>query len=101
MPPLDRPARSPRLLPRRRERAHGPRRPDAVGLDAQPLGRPRLAAIRGAVAGPGEAIGPDVVVADAPERRVGRAHAELLLDVHLVAHAVRGAHILQPAAPLR
>src|SRR6266702_3407077 len=81
------------------ERAQAPRRPDAASLDLQPLGRPRLAAIRGAIAGPGEAVRPDVVVADPPDRRV-RAHHELLLDAHFRPDAMAGSDVLQSRAAL-
>src|SRR2546421_120802 len=83
------------------ERPQGPRRPDAAGFDLQPLRGPRLAAVGGAVAGPREAIRPDVVVADAPERRSGAHHAELLLDVHFRTDAVCRAHVLQAGSLLR
>src|SRR6266568_7436467 len=82
------------------ERAQAPRPPDAASLDLQPLRGPRLAAIRGAIAGPGEAARPDVVVADPPERRVRARHAELLLDVHFRADPMAGADVLQSGAAL-
>src|SRR5438876_994882 len=72
------------------ERAQAPRRPDPASLDMQPLRCPRLSAIRGAIAGPGEAVRPDVVVADPPERRVRARHAELVLDVHFRPDAMAG-----------
>src|SRR6266699_4123325 len=81
------------------ERAQAPRRPDAASLDLQPLRCPRLAAIRGAIAGPGEAVRPDVVVADPPDRRV-RAHHELLLDAHFRPDAMAGSDVLQSRAAL-
>src|SRR6266568_795221 len=82
------------------ERAQAPRRPDAASLDLQPLRYPRLSAIRGAIAGPGEAVRPDVVVADPPDRRVRAHHAELLLDVHFRADAMAGSDVLQSRAAL-
>src|SRR5207245_6105408 len=82
------------------ERAQAPRRPDAGGLDLQPLRCPRLSAIRAAIAGPGTAVRPDVVVADPPERRVRARHAELLLDVHFRADPMAGADVLQSRAAL-
>src|SRR5881275_2030897 len=72
------------------ERAQAPRRPDAASLDLQPLRGPRLSAIRGAIAGPGEAVRSDVVVADPPDRRVRAHHAELLLDVDFRPDAMAG-----------
>src|SRR3989475_1561544 len=93
--------RSPGSSLRGCERAQGPRRPDAAGFDLQPLRGPRLAAVRGAVAGPGEAIRPDVVVADTPERRGGAHHTEFLLDVHFRTDLVRRAHVLQAGSLLR
>src|SRR5437899_1443347 len=86
---------------RRRERTQRPRRPDTASLDLQPLRRPCLAAIRGAVAGPGEAIRPDVIITNAPERRGWAHHAELLLDVHFRPDAVCRAHVLQAGSRLR
>src|SRR2546422_6629005 len=74
--------------------------PDAASLDLQPLRYPRLSAIRGAIAGPGEAVRPDVVVADPPDRRVRAHHAELLLDVHFRADAMAGSDVLQSGAAL-
>src|SRR5205809_3212984 len=82
------------------ERGQAPRRPDAASLDLQPLRGPRLSAIRGAIAGPGEAVRPAVVVADPPERRVGARHAELLLDVHFRPDAMAGSDVLQSRAAL-
>src|SRR6266699_6906097 len=82
------------------ERTQAPRWPDAASLDLQPLRCPRLSAIRGAIAGPGEAVRPDVVVADPPERRVRALHAELLLDVHFRADPMAGSDVLQSGAAL-
>src|SRR5204863_4591861 len=82
------------------ERAQAPRRPDAASLDLQPLRRPRLSTIRGAIAGPGEAVRPDVVVADPPDRRVRAGHAELLLDEHFRADPMAGSDVLQSRAAL-
>src|SRR5438034_8512765 len=82
------------------ERTHGPRWPDASRLDVQPVRCPRLAAVRRAVSRPGETIREDVVIPDAPQRRVCCSHAEPLVDVHLGAHAAPGAQILQPVAGL-
>src|SRR3989442_3461840 len=82
------------------ERAEAPRRPDAASLDLQPLRCPRLSTIRGAIAGPGEAVRPDVVVADPPDRRVRARHAELLLDVHFRPDAMAGSDVLQSGAAL-
>src|SRR2546430_2748981 len=82
------------------ERTQAPRWPDAASLDLQPLRGPRLAAIHGAIAGPGEAVRPDVVVADPPERRVRARHAELVLDVHFRPDAMAGADVLQSGAAL-
>src|SRR5437667_7937000 len=89
------------LFLRGRERPQGPRRPDASRFDSQELRDPGLSAIRGAVARPGKAIRPDVVVANPPDRRVWAHHAELLLDVHFRADAVLGAHILQAGSRFR
>src|SRR5207244_9300006 len=82
------------------ERPQGPRRPDTAGLDLQPLRGPRLAAVLGAVAGPGQAIWPDVVIADTPERRGGAHHTELLLDVHFRTDLVPRTHVLQAGSLL-
>src|SRR5439155_5455740 len=85
-------------LPWRCERIHDPRWPNASRLDLLEAAYPRLAAIRGAVGGPGKAILLYVRVSDSPSRRLFAHHAKPLLNVHLRTDALAGADILQSVA---
>src|SRR6185503_15499485 len=65
-----------------RERFERTRRADAAGFDLQVVFLPRAPAVFRQIAGPREAIGRDVVVADPPHDRVAGHDAEFLLDAN-------------------
>src|SRR5437762_147839 len=71
---------------------------DAAGLDVLEVLHPRLSIVGRPVGVPREAVGLDVVVADAQYRGVGRADAELLLEVEFVSVAMPRAEVLQTEA---
>ena len=85
-------------LLRHRKLSESARFPDAARLDLEVVLLPRLSFVRRSIRRPGEAIRPDVVVADPPERRILAHHAEPLLDVHLGPDFARRAGILQAVA---
>src|SRR5207244_1253986 len=82
------------------ERLHCPRLPDPMRFDVQKVGGPRLPPVGRAIAAPREVVGMNVVVADAPERRMLAAVAEPLLDADLRAVAMRGAGVRPSGARL-
>src|SRR2546425_851235 len=77
------------------------RRADAPRLNRLKIRHPGLSIVRRSVGGPRKAIRLNVVVADPPSRRHGRADAELLLDPHLIAFAMPGAEVLQTRCAVR
>src|SRR5687767_868390 len=81
------------MLFRLRERRQRPRRTDPLRFELHVSFRPGLAIVGRAISNPREAVRLDVVVTDLPDRRFATGHSEALLDVHLIAHASRGAEI--------